>query len=327
MSWRRAPAFWQSEGLPARLLRPVSCLVAMAARRRWRAGRQQRVPVPVICVGNLVAGGAGKTPVALDILQRLTRAGRRPFALTRGYGGREAGPLLVNPEEQDWRAVGDEALLLAKAAPTVVARDRVAGAELAVARGADVIVMDDGFQNPSLHKDLALLVVDGGYGLGNGMVMPSGPLREPAEDAFARAGALVMIGEDSTRLASRLPRDLTLLRADLAPPTESPTVAGRRFIAFAGIGRPRKFFDSLRAAGATLVSAVGFPDHHPYRESELTLILEKAEALDATPITTEKDLVRIPAPYAGRVESFPVELRWRENGKLWDLLEELLDHD
>ncbi|MEJ2026495.1 MAG: tetraacyldisaccharide 4'-kinase, partial [Limibacillus sp.] len=172
MTWRRAPRFWAERGLPARLLAPVSWLVAEAARLRQRGVEPHRAGVPVICVGNLVAGGAGKTPVALDLLKRLSAGGKKVFALTRGYGGRESGPLLVDPERHDWRAVGDEALLLARVAPTVVSRDRIEGAALAEAEGAEAIVMDDGFQNPLLHKDLNLLVVDGGAGLGNGMVMP-----------------------------------------------------------------------------------------------------------------------------------------------------------
>ncbi len=325
MSWRRAPEFWRTGGAMARLLKPAAWVVAEAARLRWRGAEPVRLEVPVICVGNLVAGGAGKTPVALDLLKRLTAAGAKPFALTRGYGGREAGPLLVDPEQHDWRAVGDEALLLARAAPTVVARDRVEGGRFAAAQGAGVLVMDDGFQNPSLHKDLNLLVIDGGYGLGNGLVMPAGPLRERPEAALERADAVVMLGKDETRLSARLPRALPLLSADLAPPPEGPGVAGRRFIAFAGIGRPRKFFDSLRAAGAELVSAVGFPDHHPYREADLSLLASKAEELDATLITTEKDLVRIPADYARAIEAFPVTLRWRDGAGIWRLLEDLLD--
>lgn len=325
MTWRRAPRFWAERGLPARLLAPVSWLVAEAARLRQQGVEPHRAGVPVICVGNLVAGGAGKTPVALDLLKRLSAGGKKVYALTRGYGGREAGPLLVDPERHDWRAVGDEALLLARVAPTVVSRDRIEGAALAEAEGAEAIVMDDGFQNPLLHKDLNLLVVDGGAGLGNGMVMPSGPLRERPDAAFKRADAVIILGEDKTRLSGKLPRGLPLLQADLTPPPEAASQSGRRLLAFAGIGRPAKFFDSLRATGAEVVAAAGFPDHHPYRESELSLLIKKGYELDAQPITTEKDLVRIPAGYADEIECFPITLRWRDSDRLWTLLENILE--
>lgn len=327
MTRLRAPAFWQENGLAAKLLAPASCLMAEAARLRWRGVEPQAAGLPVICVGNLVSGGAGKTPVALDLLSKLRASGRKAFALTRGYGGREKGPLLVDPSTQDWRDVGDEALLLARVAPTVVARDRPEGAAFARGQGADILVMDDGFQNPSLRKDLTLLVVDGGYGLGNGRVLPAGPLREAPGDAFARASAVVILGEDATGLRHRLPAGLPLLQADLAPPADAPSVSGRRLIAFAGIGRPRKFFDSLRSAGAELAASVSFPDHYPYRESDIALILRKARELDAKAITTEKDWVRLPKSMAGEIESFPVSLKWRDSAALWRLLEDLLDHE
>lgn len=326
MTWR-TPRFWQEDGLAARLLTPASCIVAQAARLRWMNAEPKRVSVPVVCVGNLVAGGAGKTPVALDLLKRLSVSGRRVFALTRGYGGRAKGPLLVDPAKHGWRDVGDEALLLARAAPTVVSRERPEGAAFALEQGADFLVMDDGFQNPSLHKDLNLLVVDGGFGLGNGRVLPAGPLRELPSEAFGRASAVVMIGKDQTGLAQKLPEHLPFLQGELTPSPESPSVAGRRFIAFAGIGRPQKFFQTLKAAGADLRASVAFPDHHPYRASDLALILQKAQVLDAEVITTEKDWVRLPGEFAEEIESFPVTLKWRDSAPLWRLLEGLLDHE
>ena len=327
MSWRRAPDFWRDGGAWARLLLPVAWVVAEAARLRWKDVEPIDTGLPVICIGNLVAGGAGKTPVAIDLLAKLTKSGRRAFALTRGYGGRERGPLLVDLSKHGWRDVGDEALLLARAAPTVVCRDRRDGAAFAKARGADILVMDDGFQNPSIKKDLSILVFDGGFGLGNGKVLPAGPLRERPAEAFARAQAVIILGKDRTRLAAQLPKSLPVLHAALAPPPDAPNVAGRRLLAFAGIGRPQKFFETLKAAGAELPASVSFPDHHPYRDSELGLILEKARSLEATPMTTEKDLVRIPAEIAEQIESYPISLRWRDSDGLWRLLEPLMDHD
>jgi tetraacyldisaccharide 4'-kinase len=206
--------------------------------------------------------------------------------------------------------VGDEPLLLARVAPAWVARDRAAGAAAAVAAGAAVIVMDDGFQNPGLEKDLSLLVADGGYGFGNGRVMPAGPLREPLAAGFARADAVALIGTDQRGVAEMLPPTLPLLRAVLAP--VAAALAGRRVLAFAGIARPEKFFATLQAMGCVLAGQRAFADHHAYGEAEVATLIEDARHADAVPVTTEKDAVRLPLALRAGIETLPVAIRWRE---------------
>ncbi len=222
----RAPEFWAQPGLVPSLLAPLATLYAAGAAARAMFASPFRAPVPVLCIGNLVAGGAGKTPIVLSLAELLRRQGRHPHIVSRGYGGRLAGPIAVDPAGHRAADVGDEPLLLARAAPCWVARDRVAGAKAAVAAGADLVLLDDGFQNPSLAKDLSLVVVDGAYGFGNRQVMPAGPLREPIEVGLARAGAVVIIGADESHAEAALARRLPVLHAALAPLTGAAEAQG-----------------------------------------------------------------------------------------------------
>lgn len=324
----RAPAFWNRNGVLPALLSPASWLWTAAGRLRAQATTPTRAPVPVICVGNLTAGGAGKTPTALALLRCLAeRAGDRPFAhaLTRGHGGSLEGPAKVDPARHSAADVGDEALLLARAAPTWVARDRVAGALAATAAGARAIVMDDGFQNPALAKDLSLVVVDGETGFGNGRVMPAGPLREPVAGGVARAHAVVVIGTDRAGIADRvraLRASLPVLAARLAPGGDGvAAVSGRRVFAFAGISRPEKFFATLAECGAEVVGTRTFADHHRFTAGEIAAIETEARRLDARPITTEKDHVRLDAATQGRIAALPVTLTFEDEAALRRLLE------
>ncbi len=319
----RAPEFWSESGALARLLTPLGAAYDLVGGLRQTLAKPVGCGLPVICVGNLVAGGAGKTPVALALARRLEAAGRAVQFLTRGYGGRAAGPLRVDPACHDAAEVGDEALLLAAAAPTWLARDRAAGAQAAARDGAGVIVMDDGFQNPSLRKDLSLLVVDGGYGFGNGRVMPAGPLREASERALGRADAVVLLEADRTGMAQRLGARLPLLAARLVPAPGAPELAGRRVLAFAGIGRPGKFFATLTGLGAELAETRAFPDHYRYRPGDIEALLDRARALGAAPITTEKDRLRLPASLAAGIEVLPVEVAWQDPEALDGLLARL----
>ncbi len=330
----RAPSFWQTRGLAARLLWPASRAYDWAGR--WSRGRvrPQTAGLPVICVGNLVAGGAGKTPLALSLLHMLARRGLAAHAITRGYGGREAGPLRVDPERHHPLEVGDEALLLARAAPTWVARDRVAGARAARAAGAQLVVLDDGYQNPHLKKDLAVLVVDGGYGFGNGEVIPAGPLRETVAAGLARADLIVVLGEDRVGLSQQIPRLFTagdmppLLHAEIRPHDPDRRLEGRRLLAFAGIARPEKFFASLRGLGASIAEQKAFGDHHRFTDAELADLEQRAAALEAALITTEKDWVRLPPSLRSRVARLAVEVEWQEPAALGRLLDAFLaGHD
>jgi tetraacyldisaccharide 4'-kinase len=324
----RAPAFWQTGsfwqtgGPLAWLLSPLgSAYAAVTASRVARDG--WRAPVPVICCGNASAGGAGKTTVALDLGGRLLAHGRAVAFLTRGYGGRATVPLRVDLARHHAEAVGDEALLLAALAPTWVAADRAAGARAAVAAGAQVLVMDDGLQNPTLAKTLSLLVIDGAAGFGNGRVIPAGPLREPVAAAASRCRAAVLIGADAAHACAQLPPALPVLRAELRPAPEIAAVIGQRVLAFAGIGRPEKFFAMLAAAGVVVAHTVAFPDHHRYTRAELDRLLATAARLDAVPVTTPKDAARLSPADRARVAVVGVRLAWQDAAALAALLADL----
>lgn len=306
----QAPEFWRHDTPLSRLLEPLGEVWSLAGRLRSARVTPWRAPVPVLCVGNIVVGGAGKTPVAEDLLRRLPGA----HALMRGYGGSETGPLRVAPGIDGVDRVGDEALLLAETAPVWVSRRRPAGAAAAAAAGARLIVMDDGFQNPSLYKDRSLVVIDAAYGFGNGRVLPAGPLRERAESGLQRADAVALLGQGTDELVrSLLPPGRPLFRGDIRPDeTVVERLEGRKVVAFAGIGRPQKFFDTLKRAGARVVVTHRFADHYPYAPSDIQPILDEAYALDAIPVTTAKDAVRLTADQRQQVDVLPVTVVWRD---------------
>lgn len=322
---RRAPGFWAADTpsvWPALLAPAATLYAAVTARRVARSG--WRAPVPVICCGNAGAGGAGKTTLAMDLLRRLQTLGGRPHALLRGYGGRVRGPLLVDPARHDAATVGDEALLLAAVAPTWVAADRAAGAQASVQAGAHAIVMDDGLQHPTLHRDLALLTIDGGFGFGNGLVIPAGPLREPIVAAAARCHAAVLIGEDRHGALEALPPGLPVLRVTLVSGPETAALAGRRVFAFCGIARPEKFWATLEAAGAVVRGRRAFPDHHRFGAAELRAVLDAAAREEAVVVTTAKDATRLPAALREVVHVATIELRWDDDDAPMRLLRPLI---
>jgi tetraacyldisaccharide 4'-kinase len=320
----RAPDFWAEDGALATLLAPLGAGLELAGRLHRALAHPVAVGVPIVCVGNLVAGGAGKTPVVLALAEALEARGLSVHCLSRGYGGRVVGPRRVDGARDGAAQVGDEALLLALAGPSWVARDRVAGARAAALAGAEIVVMDDGFQNPSLVKDLALIVVDGGYGFGNRRVMPAGPLRETLDRGLARADAVVLLGADERNLGAGLGTRLPLIAARLAPRPGSERLAGCRVLAFAGIGRPEKFFATLRELGAELVETRSFPDHHPYRADEIESLRTRAAELDALPVTTEKDAVRLDPDSRVGLEVLAVAVEWRDPAALHTLLEPII---
>lgn len=313
----REPAFWWREaGLAAGLLAPLAALYGAVASARLTQ-RGARAAVPVVCIGNLTVGGAGKTPLTLTVARLLAAAGDVPILLTRGYGGRLAGPLRVDPARHRAADVGDEPLLLARVAPAFVARDRVKGAQAAVAEGAGVIVMDDGFQNPSLQKNFSVLVVDLRRGIGNGRVVPAGPLRAPLPAQLERADALVVVGTSNAEAgvtAAAGARGVPVFRASLAPDAAvAATLAGLRVLAFAGIGDPEKLFATLAGAGIAVAATRSFPDHHRFTPAEARLLCEEADRAALMLVTTEKDLVRMQgdpglAELAARARALPVTL-------------------
>jgi tetraacyldisaccharide 4'-kinase len=325
----REPAFWSHPaGVAPALLSPLAALYGAVVA--WRMGRTSRAAaVPVLCIGNLTVGGAGKTPTAIAVARLLTAAGRRPFLLSRGYGGRLAGPVRVDLASHRADDIGDEPLLLARAAPTIVARDRVAGAAAAVAGGAGVIVMDDGFQNSALKKDFSIVAIDARRGIGNGKVFPAGPLRAPLAAQLARVHAMLLIGTGSGAdaiAANAQARGLPIFHGRLVP---EETVLGvlrdRPVLAFAGIGDPDKFFATLSEAGIDVRARVSFPDHHRIRRSEALDLINTAKREGLVAVATEKDAVR----FAGRddlkaladiVRPLPVHLAVEEEAAFRALL-------
>ena len=316
----RAPDFWRRNGLLSSVLSPVGLIWSWRTRSRIANASPVKIEIPVVCIGNVVTGGAGKTPVALAVADRLIKAGNAPAFLSRGYGGKSRNPVQVDPERHSARDVGDEPLLLARRAPTWVGRDRAQTALATVRAGIDALIMDDGLQNPGLQKDLSILVVDGQYGFGNGCIMPAGPLRESLEDVFKRIQAIVVIGTMTGALRASLPDGVPVLTARFVPTSVDDDISGKRVVAFAGIGRPDKFFETLAGMGCDLVETKSFPDHHYFSVDEVMRLIEMAAATDGIVVTTEKDLVRVPEDAREMVRSLKVALDWDDTGALDDVL-------
>jgi tetraacyldisaccharide 4'-kinase len=308
----RAPRFWDRGrgGLAGPLLAPAAAVWTAVTRRRLARGAWCRVGRPVICVGNLTAGGTGKTPAVVAIAERLGSRGVAVAVVTRGYGGRLDGPVRVDPRRHDAEAVGDEALLLAASAPVWVGRDRAAAARAAVADGAGTVVLDDGFQNAGLAKDVAIVVVDAEQGFGNGRVVPAGPLREPVADGISRADLVLVVGEAPERLLAKHPVLATrpVMSGRIVPLATGMPWQGLRVLAFAGIGRPEKAFATLRGLGAEVVRTRSFGDHEPYGAAILERLAAEARSLGAQLVTTEKDAVRLPAAFRRQVLVLPVRM-------------------
>ena len=319
----REPAFWwRKPGLRSALLAPIAAgYGAIAAQRMARTGA--RAGVPVVCVGNFTLGGAGKTPMVMALARMLADAGEHIFCLSRGYGGNLAGPKLVDAHADHAAQVGDEAPLLARVAPTVVARDRVAGAAFAKAQGASLILMDDGLQNASLVKDFTLAVIDGHHGTGNGKVFPAGPLRAPLDAQLARTDALLVVGEGTPDIAAR---GLPIFHGRLVP-DRAATIAlkARKVLAFAGIGDPEKFFTTAAKAGIDITARRAFPDHHRFSGEDAAELIMLAEHDGLALLTTEKDHARMKgeptlAALAARAQVLPVTLVVSEAEELHRLI-------
>ena len=304
----RTPDFWKSRGLLALLLSPLGMLHGLSVAWKARMARPYTCAVPVICVGNLTAGGSGKTPIAMAVVEALRARGAGDvFFLTRGYGGKAEGPILVSPR-MPISMVGDEALLLARHAPTMMAKNRAAGALFAVKKGAGAVVMDDGHQNFTLKKNLSLVVMDD---LGNGLLIPAGPLRESIAQGLRRADAVVsMTGDALPGFAG------PVLRARLV--ADGARFSGKKVFAFAGIGRPEKFIASLKEAGAIVTGTQFFADHHPYSAAEIAALRQRAG--DAMLVTTEKDFVRLDAQMRAGIEVLAVTAVFDEPQLLDSLL-------
>lgn len=326
----REPAFWHRPSLTSHLLRPLAAPYgAIAAQRLQRSGFD--AGIPVLCVGNYHLGGAGKTPAVLALAALLRELGETPVVLSRGYGGRLRGPITVDVAKHTAADVGDEPLMLAFHGPVVVARDRIDGVARAKSQAASVILMDDGFQNPAVNKDVALIVIDSERGVGNGRVFPAGPLRAPLRLQLARTDALIVVGAGAAAkgvAAAVAASNRPVLSAHLKPDAASVAqLKGRRVLAFAGIGDPARFFRTLRANGVEVVRERPFADHHPFSAREIEVLATEARRDRLTLVTTEKDLVRLPAKLAsvgGDIVPFKVELEFAEPAGLRRFLSDRL---
>lgn len=318
-SWRgvrqnaRIPGFWDQPSYISSVLLPLSWAFTAATTARWAITRPFQSTIPVVCVGNLVLGGAGKTPTALTIAKWLSKSGHTPHFLSRGYRGHLRGLVRVDLFQHTAAEVGDESLLLANVAPTWISKNRRISARAAIKAGATILVMDDGFQNPGLKKDVSIIVIDSGFGHGNGRLFPAGPLREKPASGLARANAVIIVDDQATNFVLPDTGGLPILKAYLAPTEESSARLGSgKVIGFCGIGRPEKFFQSLRGLGCDVLETHKFPDHHPYSVEELERLRSNALAIGARLVTTTKDLARIPNTIAESLEVLEVDLKFAD---------------
>lgn len=318
----RTPKFWYNENktVLSFLLRPISWIYGSTRELISAHSKTWHAPVPVICIGNLVAGGHGKTPMAISICNALKLNNKIVHFISRGYKGSMSGPILVDPKSHTAKEVGDEPLLLSKIAPTWISANREAGIKLAYKMGAEIIVMDDGFQNPSVKKDLSILVIDGEVGFGNGNLIPAGPLRENIATGLLKANAVVIVGKDILNLRNTLTNvvsktsntPIRIYNAEIKPDAGSQSLQNDKVIAFAGIGRPEKFFNTLIDMSCNIIEKKNFADHHKYSKKEIAKLLNLAEEKNAKLVTTSKDYVRLTTSQQEKIIPVPIRLHWSD---------------
>ena len=322
----KTPSFWYRPpgskiNLAEASLTPISALYRLAYEIHQSTSQAEKFDIPILCIGNLNAGGTGKTPAALAVMNTIKKhnIAHTPFFMSRGYGGGEYGPLFVDPQKHTAWHTGDEPIILASAAPTIVSGNRAQGILLAMHRRADLIIMDDGLQNPHIKKDIKFVVINGEMGFGNGKMLPAGPLREPLRKGMKKADAFILIGEDKRNVRALLPADKPLFTTTLH--SRDHVHVNRRYIAFAGIGYPEKFYNFLREKhNAEIVETVSFPDHYPYTEEDILELQNKASVRGAELITTEKDFIRLPKVSGFQPHVLRIQMEWDNESDVVDFL-------
>ncbi len=323
----KAPKFWylKRDSLLSNTLYPFSLLFRLGTKIKNLISIERKTKLPIICIGNIVIGGAGKTPVALKIGSMLKKAGYNPHFVSKGYGGIEKNNTLV----KDWhspKSVGDEPLLLSEIAPTWIGLDRNKSFQLASENGADCIVMDDGFQNPTLQKDFSIVVINGEQGFGNKRVIPSGPLRESIKRGLSRTNLVITIGNISDSVKDKIPKHIPLIAANFKIKEDNMMLQGQRITAFAGIAYPEKFFNSLKLLKANIVDKISYSDHHIYNENDLLYLAEIANKNKSILVTTKKDMVRIPKNFRSLVKTIDGFIQLDDEKLLLEILTNLIEN-
>ena len=323
----KAPKFWylKRDSFQSNVLYPFSLIFRLGTKIRNFVSKEKKSKLPIICVGNIVIGGAGKTPVALKIGNMLIKAGYNPHFVSKGYGGLEKNNRLV----KDWyspKSVGDEPLLLSEIAPTWIGLDRNKSFQLASEHGADCIVMDDGFQNPTLQKDFSIVVINGEQEFGNKRVIPSGPLRESINRGLSRTNLVITIGDMSDSVKDKIPKHIPLIAANFKIKEDNLMLKGQRITAFAGIAYPEKFFNSLKLVKANIIDKISYSDHHIYNENDLLYLAEIANKSKSILVTTKKDMVRIPKNFRSLVKTIDGFIQLDDEKLLLEILTNLIEN-
>ncbi|PPR46732.1 MAG: Tetraacyldisaccharide 4'-kinase [Alphaproteobacteria bacterium MarineAlpha5_Bin9] len=323
----KAPKFWyiKKKSLYSQILYPFSILFRIGTRIHKIISIENKSPIPTICIGNIVVGGAGKTPVSMKICKLLQKAGYNPHFISKGYAGIIKNSLIV----ENWHSaisVGDEPILLSKIAKTWVGKNRVKSSYLAKNAGADCLILDDGFQNPSISKNISIVVIDGEQEFGNNKVMPAGPLRESVRRGLSRANAVIIIGKQSDQLKQRIPNTIPVFKANFEIDKNNEIFKGKNITAFAGIAYPDKFFTTLELQGAKIVKKVSFPDHHIYTENDLLDLVETTNKTKSILVTTQKDFIRIPKSYRPLVKTLNGEISFEDEEVLVEIISNILEN-
>ncbi len=323
----KAPKFWykKNDTLLSNTLYPLSLLFRFGTKLRNLVNRQKKSKLPIICIGNIVVGGAGKTPVALKLGSLLKQNGYKPHFVSKGYGGIETNNTIIK-EWHSAKSVGDESLLLSEVAPTWIGKDRNKSFILAKESGADCIIMDDGFQNPTLQKDFSIIVINGEQGFGNKRVIPSGPLRESISRGISRANLIIVIGEIDEDIKKKISNSVPLIHAKFQISRNNKIYKNQKVTAFAGIAYPEKFYNSLSEKGAILEKKISYPDHHIFDENDMLNLAETANVTKSILVTTKKDFVRIPKSYRSLVSTLDGEIEFEDEKLLLEILSNLLEN-